>query len=764
MKKKLPNLKTMVMILAVLFSGAANAFTAVTSGNWSSAATWGGVAPGPNVVAADIIIPVGITVTLDTDVTFTGLANTFSVAGTLSSSTNNKLTITQGALVGTGNIAIRKIVFSGVTTTAFSGTIAVNEMVNSIAALGFVGTANIGDSLILDAGSLTLNNNGSLSLLSGSTVKVNNGTLGVSGSGMLNTSNNYNVIYVGSSKTAGIELNGSTLQKLTVKLNNNAQSVTLTGTTTVNNALNVTTGMLNFSGSKLILKGDLIMGTGASLTSNATSDLIIEGTGALTSNLMFSAGSSIHNLTVNRATTVKLSSAQNISGTLNLLIGTLSLESGGSATMNSGSMVHVEGGNISSNTGTFTGTSSYNVEYIGTSSSAGGLELSGSGLNNVTVNLTGSGAVVTLNNNVVVGGNLNMMSGQMNLNARTITLNGTLLQNMNSSFIGNPSSEVNLNLTSATGSTLYFNNSTAANNTISKLRLNVAGAGAVALGSALMIKDELAFTSGKLLIDNGDLTIASGGTITGYNETRYVATTGTGFGRLKMNVAAGGSFVTFPVGTLANYSPAHIQQASAATSGNIMVKAMNDVLTAGYSGFSAGSMPVVHRTWFIDAETGVTVNMNLKLGWVAAAEVNSFNRNSAMIRHYTNNAWDTYTSGAATAGANTTFELTRTGITSLSPFAVADNTAPLKVGEISNTVAFEMFPNPAKDVIVLKVPSSSDAYKFEVIDITGKTISTNLQSGNAFKLNVSDLQPGCYFIKTTNTTDNSTGVKRFIKE
>ncbi len=752
------------MILAVLFSGAANAFTAVTSGNWSSAATWGGVAPGSTVLSADIIIPAGITVTLDTDVIFTGIANSFSVAGTLSSSTNNSLTITQGALVGNGTIAIRKIMFNGLTTTAFAGTITVNEMSNSISSLAFVGTANIIDSLLLEAGSLMLNSNSNVILMTGSTIKVNNGTLGLSGTGVLNTSSNYNVMYVGSSKTTGLELNPATLQNLVVKLNDNAQSVTLTNSTTVNGVLNISSGILNFSGRKLIVKGDLIMATGAALNSNSSSDLGIEGAGALTSSLMFSAGSSINTMTINRTTTVKLVSPQVVVGTLNLINGTLSLEAGGAITMNAGSMVHVEAGSIGANSGSFMGTSAYNVEYVGATSTNGGLELTGSGLNNVTVNYANTGSAVTLTSNMALAGNFNMLNGQMNLNGKNITLNGTVSQNMNSSFIGNPASEVNLNLTSASSTTLYFDNSTAANNTVSKLRMNVGGTSAVALGTALMIKNELSFADGKLLIDNNDLTILSGATITGYNETRYVATSGTGFGRLKMNVAAGGSFVTFPVGTLTNYSPAHIQQASAATSGNIMVKAMNDVLTAGYSGFSAGSMPVVNRTWFIDAETGVTVNMNLKLGWVAAAELNGFNRNSAMIRHYTNNAWDTYTSGSATAGANTTFELTRTGITSLSPFAVADNSAPLKVGEISNTVTFEMFPNPAKDIIVLNVPSSADAYKFEIIDITGKTISTSQQSGNTFKLSVSDLQPGCYFIKTTNTADNSSGVKRFIKE
>lgn len=765
MKKNLLNLKTMVLALSLLFSGAASAFTAVTSGNWSSAATWGGVAPGSSVIGADIIIPAGVTVTLDQNVIFTGVANTFSVSGTLTSSTNNNLNITQGSLVGNGTISIRKIMFTGLTTTAFAGTLTVNEMMNSITALGFVGTANVTDSLILEAGSLLLNTNSNLSLMSGSTIKVNNGTMGTSGTGILNTSNNYNLMYVGTSKTAGVEFNAATLQNLTIKMSNNAQSVALTTSATVNNNLNIMAGMLDFSGKKLVLKGDLMMGTGATLMSNASSELSVEGTGTLTSQLMFASGSTINNLTIIRPTTVKLGSAQTVSGTLNLMSGTLSLESGGAIMMNSGSMVHLEGGNIAANSGSFSGSGAYNVEYMGSANTTGGLELTGTGLNNVTVNYANQSSSITMNNNVSIAGNLNMMSGHLNLNGKNLTLNGTLSQNMNSSFIGNPASEMNVNLTSASSTTLYFDNGSMGNYSLSKLRMNVAGTSALALGTALMIKDELMFTSGKLLIDNADLTIQSTGTITGYTDTRYVATTGTGTGRLKMNVTAGGSYVTFPVGTMNNYSPAHIQQASAATSGNIMVKAMNDVLTAGYAGFSAGNtLQVVNRTWFIEAESGVNVNMNMKLGWVAAAEINGFNRNNAMIRHFTNNAWDTYTLGSASAGANNTFELSRSGITSLSPFAVSDNSAPLKIDELSNNVDFEMYPNPAKEVLMVKAPSATDGYRFEVIDVTGRTISTTQKSGNTFKLNVSELQPGCYFIKTTNVENNSYGVKRFIKE
>ncbi len=760
MKKNVLNLKTTLAVIGIFISSIASAFTAVTSGNWSSPATWGGVAPGSTVLNADIIIPAGITVTLDADVTFTGLINVFNVTGTLSSTTMNNLTITQGAMVGSGMVSIHKINFTNTATAGFTGSMTVGEFMNS-SVLGIVATANVTDSLIMEGGSLSLNANSSLTMMSNSTIRVGNGSLGVSGGGVLSLSNNYNLMYTGTSKTTGVELNGSTVQNIIVKMNSNTENVTLAGNTTVNNNLNMTTGMLNLNGKTLTLKGDLNIASGAMLTGNSNSDLMIEGSGALSSALVFSSGSSLNSLTINRGTTVKLASALNIAGSLNLLNGTYSLESGAALTMNAGSKIHVEAGGMTINSGSFTGTASYDVEYMGAANSNAGMELSGSGLNNVTVSYTSNSSKVTLNSGLIVAGNLNLVKGQLDLNGQNITLNGTLSQSTSGSFIGNPSSEMNLNLSSAATTTLWFDNASAANQTLSKLKLNVSGSTALMLGSTLNIKDELTFIKGKLMIDNTDLVIQSSGNITGYDDTHYIVTTGNGSGVLKMNVASNSGLITFPVGTNTNYSPAYIQQTSAATSGNIMVKVYNDVLSSGYTGLTNSTMPLVKRTWYVSAETGVTVNMNLKLGWVAAAEMNSFNRANAMISHYTNGSWDVTAAASATAGTYGTYELMRTGITSLSPFAVTDASAPLKVKELSSPVAFEMYPNPAKDIITIKM--DADNYKYEVTDITGKTVVANAKADNTTKLDVSSYAPGCYFIKMTNPASNESTIKRFIK-
>lgn len=765
MKKQLFNLRTMVIALGILFSGVANAFTAVTSGNWSSAATWGGVAPGTNVSGADIIIPAGLTVTLDQDVTFGGLLNQFQVNGTLSSSSMNRLTLNLGVLSGTGMISIRKVVFTNLATATYAGTMTVNEFMNSANTLAFVATLNISDSLHLDNGVLNINTNGNLSMLNSSTVKVKDGFLNLGGTGLFTTATAYNVMYMGTTKTAGVELNSNMVQHLYVKMNSNTDNVDLGANTTVNGNLNMASGRLNLNGRKLTVKGDITMVANTMLMSNAASELVVEGTGNLTSGLMFNSNATISSLTASRAGTVKLMSNLNVDNDLYLMNGTFSVESGAALTMNANSNVHMSSGATlaSASGGTFVGTASYDVEYTGSVNTTAGMELSGSGLNDVMINFSNSGTSASLNNDVTVNGKLDMMNGSLALNGRNLMLNGTLSQNSNATFVGDVNSELHLNLTSAANTMLYFSSS---NNIVSKLVLNVSGSADVMTGSMISIRNELKFVKGKIVLDNYDMVIMPTGSITGYSDNSYVVNTGVGGGRLQMHVTSGGSYVTFPVGTSANYSPAHIQQNAAGSTGPIMIRTMNEVYTGGYAGWNnAASSPVVSRTWLIDAASGSTVNMNMKLNWMAAAEVNSFNRNNAMIRHFVNGSWDTDVTAAATAGAFSSYELGRTNITSLSPFAISDANAAVSIKKnITSSIGFEVYPNPAKDVLILDLASTMQGYKYEVIDITGKSIKSGTTAQTSEMLDVSALKPGYYFVKVVNLDDNVSGVKRFVKD
>jgi len=775
MKKNLLNLKMAAIGLGMMFSTAASAatFTAALSGNWSSAATWGGTAPTSLVSGDNIVIPAGISVNMDMDVTFTGgllLGNTFNVTGTLTS-TANHLDVTQGSLTGSGMIAIKRLTFSNTGSTVFTGTINVGTMVNSSSSLAFATIANVADSLVLESGILNLNTNGNVMLASNSTIRVNNGSLAIGGTGVLNANSAHNVMYVGTSKTSGLELTGSNVSNVWVQMNNNNQSLTLGNDFTINGNLIFSNGKLNLNGKKLTLMGDLSMSSSNAITSNASSELMIMGSGNLSSGLVFDNGSSINILTVNRSgATVKLMNGLNIVGSLNMMNGGFSLESGSSLTMNAGSNINMAGGTLTTNSGSFVGTAGYNVEYTGGANSTGGVELSGSGLNNVTLNMSSSSAKVMLGSNTTVSGSLNMTSGSIDLNGKNLTLNGTMSQGTASAmFYGNAASELALNLASASSNTLYFDQTS---NMLSRLKVNLASnSGSVMLGSGLHIINELNLSKGKVMIGTaGDLVIASTGSVTNYDNNNYIIAMGSGTatsgGHLVMNVVAdGSSWTTYPVGTEQAYAPVYLQQTTAGSAGNFMVSATNTLWTNGYFGSDwSSTAAAVNKTWFVEAQSGVNVNLNLKLGWTASAEMNSFNRTNAMLRHFTNATWDVTAAASASAGANGTFELTRNGLTSLSPFGVTDANATVGIKQVAaSSVSFDMYPNPAKDAITVKSPGAASC-KYELIDITGRTILSTTNSDSVNKFDVSKLEKGYYFVKVTDNENNASGTKRFIKE
>lgn len=755
-------LKTALIAVLIALSTNLHAFTAVMSGAWSNAATWGGIGPGSTVSNQDIIIPSGITVDLDVEVDFSGLINSFTVDGTLNSTTSNGVTITSGTFAGAGTVDIQRLVFNGLlTTSTFSGTLDLNTLRNMGATIALAAQTSISDSLDLQAGSIALGTGANLTMMANSMTRIDAGTLTSTG-GVYSTSTGYDVWYVGTSKTSGIELNTTTLQDLHVNLDDNNQVLTLNiNSTTVGGAMTLSAGQVALNGNELILQGDLVTIAGATFVSTATSDLTIEGSGTVTSDLVFSNGSVIDELTLDRSSgNLGLASALSIGGTLHLLDGDFVLESGANLIMNASSTIHIEDGSIMQNGGSFDGTASYNVEFNG-GSHASGIELTGSGLNNVQMNLVSGGDTLTLDDDVAIGGQLDMVNGMLALNGNDLTLNGTIDQDASGTFHGDSASILTLNLTASVTDTLYF--STSSNNHLQSLELNIPAASTILLAGSLTIHDELAFMSGRIEITNSTITLRSAASINGYDNNKYIVTSGTG--KVELNVNNNATYVTFPVGTMNDYSPAMVSQNSAGNSGMFMVRVMNNVYANGTAGFDASATEsVVDQSWFISAAAAVNVNMNLKLAWETTDEVNGFNRNMAYITHYMNNSWDTYLAGAAVAGPNGTYEITRTGITSLSPFAVVDTAAAVGVEEPAFAANVNVFPNPAVDFVTIELGNTAnDNFTYEVFDAAGKVVMSFSNANTVNKIDFSVLENGFYFIRITNTADKTFTTKRVVK-
>lgn len=82
-------------------------------------------------------------------------------------------------------------------------------------------------------------------------------------------------------------------------------------------------------------------------------------------------------------------------------------------------------------------------------------------------------------------------------------------------------------------------------------------------------------------------------------------------------------------------------------------------------------------------------------------------------------------------------------------------TGTTNIDEINDE--FKIYPNPAGTYVIVKNIKSQAEY-VELIDITGRTLKQFKIDNSEYKIQVSDLQRGVYFIKTGNT------VKKFIKE
>lgn len=183
------------------------------------------------------------------------------------------------------------------------------------------------------------------------------------------------------------------------------------------------------------------------------------------------------------------------------------------------------------------------------------------------------------------------------------------------------------------------------------------------------VANTLTLQSGSLDIKNSNLDLGSGGSFVLVGN-EYVITSGTG----TMNrVIANGESKVFPVGN-DSYTPMTIQNDG--TGDSYSVRTTSEVLSGGNSG-NPFTTSVVDRTWFIDETVIGGSNLTLTATWNGSDELPGFNRSDCSIAHY-DNGWDTPT-GALASGSDP-YSIGRSGITTLSPFAVfTENALPVEL-------------------------------------------------------------------------------------
>ncbi len=501
-------------------------------------------------------------------------------------------------------------------------------------------------------------------------------------------------------------------------------------------------GTLTSSASALIMTGGSLEGTGTITVDSIALGLIsgITYTGNITVQKFTSLGAAISTT----ATVV-------VGNSLNLLSGVLSLTSG-SLTMSNGSTIQVAVGGITvGGTGMLNLTNTYNVSYSGSSVNAGA-ELSGAGLSNVTVNIPGS---ISLSSNLNVNGILMLTSGTLTLNNHNLTFgtNGDLAVSGTGNIDATSASNITINATNGLSGNLNF---ASGGSTVNNFTVNMGNVSSMAkLGSNLTVNGLLRLQSGKLNIGSNNLMLAAGGLVSGGTSNSYVVTNG--IGSLVMNLVAS-TTDTFQVGTALHYAPMAITANSSSASGDVSISVIDSVYLNGTSGtVLSATQRLVSATWFVSSTATAAINYNMLAMWNAAMEVNGFDRTQSYISHFTSSAWDVMAFASATTATNGMYAMARTGITSLSPFTVADKNADLtSVSTVSAANGgVTIYPNPATGILYFN--TSAKVSNVNIYDVTGRLVKSAAISNNN-SISVQDISAGFY-----NVYFSGNGVQSFQK-
>lgn len=253
------------------------------------------------------------------------------------------------------------------------------------------------------------------------------------------------------------------------------------------------------------------------------------------------------------------------------------------------------------------------------------------------------------------------------LSGTTITINGTLRLKSSSALTSNPSSLTDPEFIYGSSAILEYNAASGnmsmgaevdraagtANPTIPEMIINTAAANNVTTNFKLPLVNKVTFTSGKVTC--GSLfTVVSGGTITGFNSSKYFITSSS-TNALRRN-AVGGTTTDFPVGTTSLYLPATINNSGTADNFTVFTTASTPTCLP-----AATSIPA---TWDITEAVAGSSNCAITLDYGTAVPGGSFDIGTARIAHCTGTTPD-YANGS---GSGTL--VSGTGFTTFSPFGI----------------------------------------------------------------------------------------------
>jgi hypothetical protein len=293
---------------------------------------------------------------------------------------------------------------------------------------------------------------------------------------------------------------------------------------------------------------------------------------------------------------------------------------------------------------------------------------------NGTLNLSGKNSKIVIGQGTATG-SLTIASGK-NISGMVEVAAGSTLR------VETNTPALTLNAVAPTSIVEYANTSsqtqTVLGTTYGTLRL--IGAGSKVLNGDVIVNSTLALDNSKVTLNNNDLTVLRGGTVTNTGTNAYVQTNDEG--SLQQTVKSDNVKVLYPVGN-STYNPVWLQQ-SQAQSEDVFGVVVSDNLFASYENGKVKAKdkkrkgvgtPVVNRvisrTWFIDEEVKGNSNLTVTFQWENTAATSGFVASATQVNHYENDKWDSSAQTAAKVVATNVFQATRTGIKSFSPFGVS---------------------------------------------------------------------------------------------
>jgi hypothetical protein len=240
--------------------------------------------------------------------------------------------------------------------------------------------------------------------------------------------------------------------------------------------------------------------------------------------------------------------------------------------------------------------------------------------------------------------------------------------------------------------------------------------------SEVTVNQTLAFTNGKITLGANNVTVGSGGTITGFDATKYIVTNSTG--QLRRTVGAASSI--FPVGNIA-YNP--ITFNNSGTSDIYGVRLEDGVLTTGVF-----NTKTVSRRWITSESVAGGSNLSI-VGQYNNGEPNSgfAGATDPFIGFYNGTSWSQV---AATAAGSDPF--TFSSNSNLSPSDLSAGTGYFALGKdnafisvASNLVITAISPSsPTVGSGFSVTVRSQDAYG-EFVNVAAGTSFTLSTNGNA---------------------------------